>query len=231
MDWSAAAAPTHSTSNGTVALNLGAAVSFFVLVVVAIAFDWLALKGVLVVGFLSVALAYLVLPLVRVIRRISARQLGGWRPSRILAVLIVYASVAIIVAPIWAIWGQKVVSQVPDVAREVPRQVSRFVSQVRASERWYERFAFERVVKIMMATAESLVNAGQEVGGNKKRAPAFVLADVNPFVVVCVIEFTDCGTEDDMSKCHRAGVDAIQKPIRKPAVELQGVPDPSATTT
>ena len=175
MDWSAAAAPTHSTSNGTVALNLGAAVSFFVLVVVAIAFDWLALKGVLVVGFLSVALAYLVLPLVRVIRRISARQLGGWRPSRILAVLIVYASVAIIVAPMWAIWGQKVVSQVPDVAREVPRQVSRFVSQVRASERWHERFAFERQTRaIVRATtrrvSERLQAEVADVGAEVLRA-------------------------------------------------------------
>ena len=55
-NWPAAPATTFSPSYGTVALNLGAAVSFFVLGVVAVAFDWVALKGVLVVGFLSVAL-------------------------------------------------------------------------------------------------------------------------------------------------------------------------------
>lgn len=141
-NWPVASDTSFSPSNATVALNLGVAVSFFVLGVVAVAFDWIALKGVLVVGFLSVALAYLVLPVVRIIRRVFPAQFG-WRPSRIMAVLIVYASVAVIVAPIWAVWGQKIVSQVPDVAREVPRQVTRFVSQVRASERWHERFDFE----------------------------------------------------------------------------------------
>ena len=86
-DWPAASTTALSPSHGTVALNLGAAVSFFVLGAVAVAFDWVALKGVLVVGFLSVALAYLVLPLVRIIRRTTAASLGGRRPSRILAVL------------------------------------------------------------------------------------------------------------------------------------------------
>lgn len=128
--------------DGTVALNLGAAAIFFVLVVVAIAFDWVALKGVFVVGFLSVALAYLVLPLVLVMRRVAPAWFGGWRPSRILAVLIVYAGVALVVAPIWSIWGAKITGTVPDVARDVPRHVSRFASQVKASERWHERFAW-----------------------------------------------------------------------------------------
>ncbi|MGE3955412.1 MAG: AI-2E family transporter [Vicinamibacterales bacterium] len=130
--------------DGTVALNLGAAALFFVLVVVAVAFDWVALKGVFVVGFLSVALAYLLLPLVMIMRRESPGWMRGWRPSRILAVLIIYASVGLLLAPIWAVWGDKITGTVPDVARDVPRHVSRFVSQVRASERWHERFAVER---------------------------------------------------------------------------------------
>lgn len=174
-NWPTAPAATFSPSYGTVALNLGAAVSFFVLGVVAVAFDWVALKGILVVGFLSVALAYLVLPLVRTIRRVCAVWFRGWRPSRILAVLMIYASVAIIVAPIWAIWGQKIVSQVPDVAREVPRQVSRFILQVRASEGWHERFAFERETRdIVRATtlrvSERLQAEVAEVGAEMLRA-------------------------------------------------------------
>ena len=87
----------------------------------------------------------------------------------------VYASVAIIVAPIWAIWGQKIVSQVPDVAREVPRQVSRFILQVRASEGWHERFAFERETRdIVRATtlrvSERLQAEVAEVGAEMLRA-------------------------------------------------------------
>ena len=130
--------------DGTVALNLGVAGVFFVLVVVAIAFDWVALKGVFVVGFLSVALAYLLLPLVLIMRREAPSRFGGWRPSRILAVLIIYATVALLITPIWSIWGHKIAGTVPDVARDVPRHVARFASQVRASERWHERFAVER---------------------------------------------------------------------------------------
>lgn len=130
--------------DGTVALNLGAAAVFIVLVVIAIAFDWVALKGVFVVGFLSVALAYLVLPLVLMMRRVAPSWFGGWRPSRILSVLLIYAAVGIILTPIWSVWGGKITATVPDVARDVPRHVARFASQVRASERWHERFAVER---------------------------------------------------------------------------------------
>lgn len=136
--------------DGTVALNLGAAALFLALMVVAVAFDWVAVKGVFVIAFLSVALAYLVLPAVLLMRRVAPAWFGGWRPSRILAVLIVYAGVALIVAPVWAIWGDKIAGTVPDVAREVPRHVARFASQVRASERWHERFVVERETRRLL---------------------------------------------------------------------------------
>jgi predicted PurR-regulated permease PerM len=141
----------------TVALNLGAAALFLALVTVAIAFDWVALKGVFVVAFLSVGFAYLLLPVVSAIRREVPARTGGWRPSLTLTVLIIYLGVALIVAPIWAIWGGKIVSQVPDVAREVPRHVARFVAQVRASEQWHEQFAFERETRALLrATTHTL---------------------------------------------------------------------------
>ena len=107
----------------TVALNLGVAAVVFVAVAVALVFDWVALKGVFVVGFLSVALAYLILPLVRILRNESLPRFG-WRPSRILSVLIIYGLAGLLVAPIWSIWGQKIVSQV-DVA---PFSMSRGLS-------------------------------------------------------------------------------------------------------
>jgi predicted PurR-regulated permease PerM len=161
--------------DGTVALNLGAAALFVVLVTVAIAFDWVALKGVFVIGFLSVALAYLVLPVVQIMRRGSAPRLGGWRPSRIVAVLIIYAAVGAVVTPIWGVWGGKIVSQVPDVAREVPRHVSRFMSQIRASEQWHEQFTFERetrtVVRAMTHRVSERIQAEvAEVGAEVVRA-------------------------------------------------------------
>jgi predicted PurR-regulated permease PerM len=179
--------------DGTVVLNLGAAALFVVLVTVAIAFDWVALKGVFVVGFLSVALAYLVLPVVQIMRRVTPAWFGGWRPSRILSVLLIYAGVALLLTPIWAVWGRKVVSQVPDVARDVPRHVSRFVSQVRASEQWHEQFAFERetraVVRAMTHSASERVQAEvSEVGAEVLRARLVIpwLGSV-PFIALLLV--------------------------------------------
>jgi len=182
--------------DGTVALNLGAAALFFLLVVLAIVFDWVALKGVFVVGFLSVALAYLVLPVVQVIRRVAPTVMAGWRPSRILAVLIIYVAVAAFVAPIWAIWGGTVISQVPDVAREVPRHVSRFVSQVRASERWHEQFAFERKTRAILrqmthSVSESIQAEVAAVGAEVVRARLVVpwLAGVPVIALLLVAQW------------------------------------------
>ena len=123
----------------------------------------MAFKGVFIVGFLSIALAYLLLPIVRIMRQKAPAKMGGWRPSRILAVLIIYASVAAVVTPVWAIWGGRIVSQVPDVARDVPRHVSRFASQVRASEQWHEQFTFERETRaIIRSTTHRLSGRIQE---------------------------------------------------------------------
>ena len=89
--------------------------------------------------------------------------------------LIVYAAVGLVLAPVWAIWGGKIASQVPDVAREVPRQVSRFASQVRASERWHERFTFERQTRMILRSATRRVSVQlqdevREVGAEVVRA-------------------------------------------------------------
>lgn len=119
------------------ALTLALLLVFAGLIVLAIGLDWIAAKGVLIVGFLSVALAYLIVPPMHLLRQ---RMPGPWRLSRLSAAALIYLFVAAIVIPIWLIWGGKISSQVPDVAREVPRQVGRFVTRLRASERWHERF-------------------------------------------------------------------------------------------
>jgi predicted PurR-regulated permease PerM len=180
----------------TVALNLGAAAISFVLIVVAVAFDWVALKGVIVIGFLSVALAYLVLPVVLIIRRAAPAYFGGWRPSRVVAVLMIYGGVAMIGVPVWTIWGGKIVSQVPDVAREVPRHVARFVSQVRAGERWHEQFTFEQqtrtVISAMTHRVSQRIQAEvAEVGAEVVRARLVVpwLAGVPAIALLLVAQW------------------------------------------
>lgn len=149
-----AAIPTDRS----VVLNLGGLALLLALVVLAIVFDWVAVKGVIVVAFLSVALAYLVLPGVRLIRTVAPQRLGGWRPSRVLAVTVVYIFVASILVPVWLVWGAKISSQVPDVARDVPRHVARFARQIRASERWHERFAFAQDTRVFVRTTTRQVS-------------------------------------------------------------------------
>lgn len=211
------AAPASSVDNtapfpppdGTVALNLGAAAFFFVLVAIALVFNWVALKGVFVVGFLSVALAYLVLPVVQIIRRRSQLRFGR-RPSRILAVLMVYGVVALIVAPIWALWGHKITETVPGVAREVPRHVSRFVTQIRASEQWHQHFAFERETRVFLQAtthrlSERLQDEVKTVGAEVMRARLVVpwLAMVPLIALLLVAQWPDF---------HRSAARAVHSP-------------------
>ena len=197
----------------TVALNLGAAAVLLVLVTVALAFSWVALKGVIVVGFLSVGVAYLVLPIVQMMRRATPSRLGGWRPSRILAVLIIYAGIGAVLAPVWAIWGGKIVSQVPDVAREVPRRVSRFASQIRAGERWHEQFTFERETRaVIRATthrvSERIQAEVSQVGAEVVRARLVVpwLASVPLLALLLVAQWPTL---------HRSAARAVPTPHLK----------------
>jgi len=196
----------------TVALNLGVAAIFIVAVAVALVFDWVALKGVFVVGFLSVALSYLILPLVRLLRNESQRRFG-WRPSRILSVLIIYALAGLLVAPIWSVWGHKIVSQVPDVARDVPRHVARFVSQIRESEEWHRRFAFESETRAMLeATTHRVSQRLQDevagVGAEVMRARLVVpwLAAVPLIALLLVAQWPDF---------HRSAARAVPTPHLK----------------
>jgi predicted PurR-regulated permease PerM len=193
----------------TVALNLGVAALFIVVVSIGLVFDWVALKGVFVVGFLSVALAYLVLPLVQIIRRESSVRIGR-RPSRILSVLLVYVFVAAIVVPVWAIWGAKITATVPDVARDVPRHVSRFASQIRASEQWHQQFSFERETReFLQATTHRLSQRLQqevaEVGAEVMRARLVVpwLAAVPLIALLLVAQWPDF---------HRSAARAVHSP-------------------
>lgn len=197
----------------TVALNLGAAVVLAILVTVALAFGWVALKGVFVVGFLSVGVAYLVLPVVQIMRRVAPSWLGGWRPSRILAVLIIYAGIGAILAPIWATWGGKIVSQVPDVAREVPKHVSRFASQVRAGERWHEQFTFEHETRAVISAtthrvSERIQAEVSQVGEEVVRARAVLpwLASVPLLALLLVAQWPTV---------HRSAARAVPTPHLK----------------
>ena len=156
----------------TVVLNLGIAAAFVLLISLAVVFNWVAVKGVLVVAFLSIALAYLILPAVRLIRQTCAHRYGGWKPTRPITVALVYGCVSLLLLPIWSVWGGKIVSQVPDIAREVPLHVARFASQVRASEAWHEQFTFEQ------ETREFLRNTTQRISASIQEEVAEVGAEV-----------------------------------------------------
>jgi predicted PurR-regulated permease PerM len=170
---------TYPPPDRGVALNLGAAALFAVAVILAVAFNWVAAKGVLVVAFLSLALAYLLQPLVRLVRRACVRQFNGWRPARVTAVLLIYMAAALIVGPIWLVWGGKIVSQVPDVAGEVPLHVSRFASKLRATEGWHEQFRFEqqtraRLRRMTVSVSQGLQADAAVVGAEIVRARLIV---------------------------------------------------------
>lgn len=188
--------PAYPPPDRTVALNLGVAGVMLAVVIVAIAFDWVALKGVIIIAFLSVGLAYLLLPLVQLLRQASMNVFAGRRPSRILAVIIIYLFVAGIIVPVRAIWGQKIVSQVPNVAREVPRHVARFAGQLRASERWHERFKLEsdtsRLVRgLNHRVSQRLQEEVSEIGAEVVRARLVVpwLAAVPLIALVLVAQW------------------------------------------
>ncbi len=175
------------------AVNLAGFGLFVLLLVFAIVFNHLAAKGVLFVAFLSTAFAYLIAPLVERLRRTSTPLFGGRRPSRTVAVTLVYLAVFSVLLPIWGAWGPRIVSQVPNVARTVPRHVTRFVRQVRASERWHERFRFEaptrRVVRAMTRrVSQSIQEEVREVGAEVVRArrilPWLLAVPVIAFVLV-----------------------------------------------
>jgi predicted PurR-regulated permease PerM len=173
-------------------VTLAFAFGALALVVLAVAFDWLAVKGVLLVGFLSIALAYLIVPLVQGLRDAVARRTGR-RPSRLAGATLLYLCVAIVALPAWFMWGRAVTSQVPDVAREVPRHVGRFVQQVRASERWHERFRVEaRTRRVLRALSrgvsrrieDEVREVGAEVVRGRRIVPWLVAVPVLAFVLV-----------------------------------------------
>jgi predicted PurR-regulated permease PerM len=158
---------------------LGFAVVMVLLIVAAVAFDRLAAKGVLIVGFLSVALAYLIAPLIDVVRR-AACAVTGSKPSLLIGAAIAYIVIATVVVPIWLTWGRTLATQVPDVALEVPKDVARFVEQVRAGERWHERFSVQRETRLLLTRLTARLSGSiqtevhdvaAEIVGARKLAP------------------------------------------------------------
>lgn len=189
--------PTDEPLNRASVVMLASVLLLVALLVLAIAFDRLAAKGVLLVGFLSVALAYLIVPLVQQLRRTFSAVLGGWRPSHLLATAMLYVGITVLAAPVWSRWGQKIESQVPNVAGEIPRHVGRFVQQVRDSERWHERFRVEPRTRQVLRRATTGVSLRlqaevRDVGAEVIRAPRLVpwLAAVPVIAFLLVTQWT-----------------------------------------
>jgi predicted PurR-regulated permease PerM len=116
-------------------------------------------------------------------------------------------------APIWAVWGQKIVSQVPDVARDVPRHVARFASQIRASEQWHRHFTFERQTRALLertthSVSQRLQAEVAEVGAEVMRARLVLpwLAGVPLIALLLVAQWPDF---------HRSAARAVPTPHLK----------------
>ena len=93
-----------------------------------------------------------------------------------------------------------------------------------------ERLALEGVVFVRAATAQEDERAGEQVGGEEERAPAFALANVDALVVARQLEQVGVTPEDNMTKGHCAGAALQQRavgeePSDEPAVNLQNAAD------
>jgi len=136
------AEPVSTVERWRAAASLASAALLLTLVVLAIAFDHFAATGVLLVAFLSFIVAYLIGPAAEWLRHAAAPSRRGRPLSRGLATLVVYGIIATATFPVWAFGGPRFNAALGRMRVLVPEHTTRFVEQLRASERWHETFAF-----------------------------------------------------------------------------------------
>jgi hypothetical protein len=95
-------------------------------------------------------------------------------------------------------------------------------------------FTLKTVVKICMLAAIPRHRTRCEVGGQEKRAPTLILANVNMFVVATVGEAMLVDAENDMPECHRgSAVNACERDgsteesLHQPSVHFEASSDKS----
>lgn len=132
------ALPPSRADRWRAALYVTSAGSLIALILLAVGFGQVAATGVLLIAFLSFILAYLVAPVAERLRSVTAAWRAGRPVSRAMATVAVYGLIGVVVAPLWTFEGPRFAAALGRMRVLVPEHTTRFVSQLRASERWHE---------------------------------------------------------------------------------------------
>jgi predicted PurR-regulated permease PerM len=162
------------------------------LVILAVAFEYFAAIGVLVILFLSFVFTYLIAPAVEQVRRATLGSLG--RPlSRSIAVLAIYGVIGLVVLPLWIIAGDRVGPAAERVSGLVPQHTARFIEQLRASERWPDTFALPGTLRATALDATRRISrslqsdvreVGTELAGIRRFMPWLSVVPVISFLLL-----------------------------------------------
>jgi predicted PurR-regulated permease PerM len=127
--------PASRTERTRAAIYILSTTTIVVLILLAVVFDQLAATGVLLIGFLSFILTYLLAPGVEWLRHAASTRRG--RPiSRGFAVLAMYGAIAAVSLPIWSLTGYRLGPALERMTDLVPQHTARFINELRATERW-----------------------------------------------------------------------------------------------
>lgn len=170
--------PASRRERRNAALYIFTTVTMIVLIVLAVVFDQLAATGVLLIGFLSFILTYLIAPAVERVREATRTRRG--RPiSRGLAVLALYGAIAAAALPIWAVAGYRLGPALERMRDLVPEHTSRFILELRATERWANSFGQPTGLRLQVREVTRSVARGVE---NEVRSLGAELAEIRRLV-------------------------------------------------
>jgi predicted PurR-regulated permease PerM len=187
LTWQRPASTRERWSAGAYIASITLVVS---LVVLAVVFDQFAATGVLLVGFLSVVLVYLLAPALEWLRHHAAPWRRGRPLSRGLTTLAIYGIVGAVMLPVWAFNGTLVSDSLERARVVVPEHTARFVGQLRAMEGWLETLDLPATVEASVGAVNRRLSRGVE---EEVRALGAELAEISGLVpwlsIVPVVAF------------------------------------------
>lgn len=169
--------PTSTSERWSAAAYLASTALVATLIVLAVVFDQFAATGVLLIAFLSFVMAYLIAPAAERLRHAAAPSRRGRPLSRGLATLAIYGLIAAVTFPVWAFQGPRLGEALARMRVLVPEHTTRFVSQLHATEQWYETLGLpltlnetvgavtRRLTRSVEAEARSLGDELQHIRG------------------------------------------------------------------
>jgi predicted PurR-regulated permease PerM len=174
------------------AIYIVSTTTLIALVVLAVVFDEFAATGVLLVGFLSFVLTYLIAPAVERLRHVAGTRRG--RPiSRSFAVLAIYGAVAAVALPLWVLAGYRLGPALERMTELVPQHTARFISELHATERWANSLGLpERLQQGVGNIARRLLHGvegearslGTELAGIRRLVPWLSMVPVVAFLLL-----------------------------------------------